>query len=70
MYPIAQQFAASYSLGQMALAAILTIGVLSILVVFMRARGIAIPGEFITYGWIVLAVVIAVVAVKIILSQF
>jgi hypothetical protein len=67
--PLAQM-GSSYSIGQLVLAAILVIGVISILVVFMRARGIAIPPEFITYGWIVLAVIIAAVAVKLILSQF
>jgi hypothetical protein len=59
-----------YTIGQWVLIAIVVIGVLSILFVFVTARGITIPAEFKTYGWIVLAVVGAAVAVKIILSLF
>ena len=67
--PIFAQLAGGYSLGQMILIAIVVIGIISILVVFLRARGIAIPGEFQTYAWIVLAVVVAAFAVKILLSM-
>jgi hypothetical protein len=44
------QFAGGYSIGQIALFAIMAIGVVSILIVFIRARGIAIPPEFVTYA--------------------
>ncbi len=63
------QMAAGYSVGQWVLIAIVVIGIISILMVFIRSRGLAIPPEFITYAWIVLAVVVAVVAVKILLSS-
>jgi hypothetical protein len=63
------QLAGGYSIGQMVLVAIVVIGVISVLVVFLRARGIAIPPEFQTYGWIVLAVIVAAFAVKILLSM-
>jgi hypothetical protein len=63
------QLAGGYSLGQMVLIAIAVIGILAILVVFLRARGVQIPAEFQTYGWIVLAVIVAAFAVKILLSM-
>lgn len=67
---LAQQFYAGWGIGQWVLAAILIIGVLSILVAFINARGWQIPQEFKIYAWIVLGVVVAAIAVKIILSLF
>ena len=69
MTSILAQLAGGYSLGQMVLIAIVVIGILAILVVFLRARGVQIPAEFQTYGWIVLAVIVAAFAVKILLSM-
>ncbi len=67
--PILGQLAGGYSIPQLVLIAIVVVGVISILVVFLRARGIQIPAEFQTYAWIVLAVIVAAFAVKILLSM-
>lgn len=65
---ILAQLAGGYSIGQIVLGAIMVVGIVSILITFLRARNIAIPAEFVTYAWIVLGVIVAIVAVKIILS--
>ena len=67
MNVIAQVFG-GYSIGQIVLMIIVAVGVISILVAFLRARQIAIPAEFVTYAWIVLGVIVAALAVIIILG--
>lgn len=64
---VAQIFA-GYSIGQIVLFIIVAVGVISILVVFLRARNIAIPAEFVTYCWIVLGCIVAAIAVMLILQ--
>ncbi len=56
--------AASYSLVQWIVIAIVLAGIIGIALIAIRAAGIEIPGWVIQILWIVLVVVVAVVAIK------
>ena len=58
------QLATSYTLIQWIIIAIVFAGIIGIALVVIRQAGIAIPGWVINILWIVLAVVVAVVAIK------
>ncbi len=58
------QLATSYTLIQWIIIAIVFAGIVGIALVVIRQAGIAIPGWVIQILWIVLAVVVAVVAIK------
>jgi len=58
-----------WPIGRIVIAVIVIAAVLAILYVVLPALGIVIPAVFETIFWIVLLAVVAIVAVKIIISQ-
>ncbi len=61
---LAQYVAGSYDLIHLVVVGIVIAGIVGIALVVIRQAGIAIPGWVIQILWIVLAVVVAVVAIK------
>lgn len=59
----------AYSLVQWLILAMVIAGIIGVVFVIIRATGVAIPGWIIQVGWIVLAVLIGVVAVKFLASM-
>lgn len=64
MMPLAQLAAGSYDLIHIIIVCIVLAGIIGIFLVVIRQAGINIPGWVLTILWIVLAVVVAVIAIK------
>lgn len=63
------QVVASYSLIQMLILAIIVAGVVGIAFVAMRQMGVTVPPWFAQIAWIVVVVVVAIFAIKALLSM-
>jgi hypothetical protein len=58
----------SWTFGELAVAIIIAIAIIAVVVVFTRAAGVSIPGWLVQILWIVLAAVVAIIAVRFLLS--
>ncbi len=70
MLPLIAQGLAGWGVVHWALAIIVTIGVIAIVIVFIKQTGVAIPPFIISVLWIVLAVIICCSAILFIAKMF
>lgn len=60
--------ALAWSIGEMAVAAIVLAAVVAIVVIIVKAMGLAIPPWAVTVFWIVLLAIVGILAIRFVLS--
>lgn len=59
----------TYSIGQLAIFIAIVIGIVALLYILSRAVGVAIPPWIIQIGWVLLALVLVIGAIRIVMSM-